>query len=792
MMIPLSRPRSLPIPILTVLVLLLAPAADGAASGTGGLPGVSPYVPPDPQDPLFEPLLYRSFAEPVRAAEAIPPENRWGRGGRLHLAMLIQAGRDREALEVLSENPGLAPPSGGDLFLKGYLRCRLGRREAAARDLDRFLAGCTGDLVPVARALRALVSPPADDDQFRAVMGLLQEDLPVGLRSALEDTLEASVAAMRGRPDVVLELARVLRKVHGGLPSELIQVEEAAALHDTGKDEEARWLLSDLLARLDQRGPALRAVALLDSLFGSTLTFRERVDRAETLLRAEDTERAASGLEDLLERSDVRGGDRERVRLLLAKRLYVEKRYRSAAQRFEALADELEEPRWRGEALLYLARSLVRSHRLDLGLETYVRLAEEHPEHPLAGEALYVAARRFENEDRVPRARELYASYLERFPGGEFAGEAQLALALAAYRSEDLESARRTLVDLFEGADAGLRESAAYWLTRLEKEAGPTGEMERWQAALRERSPRTFYALLIDRESGDADPAPDTSVTGGPRMLQHHAAALASARDRLQRAVRRNTVTGRTGGTLAAGDHRRLRRAIFFLEWGCLDLARGDLEPLERAWARHPDRLASLLDLYASYGLAHRGIRVATRLSYLVPADERQDFRDEIRPFLYPLPFLPTVVDVADREGISPELLLAVMREESWFDATARSRAGARGLMQLMPATGRQLARELELPFEGEETLADPVVNIRLGARYLDRLKNEHNGEDVFALTSYNGGPHRVRRWLRSLDRAGDPALFVDTLEFRETRKYVKKVLRSRWVYHQFLRNSGA
>jgi soluble lytic murein transglycosylase len=141
--------------------------------------------------------------------------------------------------------------------------------------------------------------------------------------------------------------------------------------------------------------------------------------------------------------------------------------------------------------------------------------------------------------------------------------------------------------------------------------------------------------------------------------------------------------------------------------------------------------------------------------------------------------------------GAEPALLLAVARQESQFDPGAVSPAGARGLMQLMPATARAVARELEIAFRPHALLAEPAYNLRLGARYLGR-QLDNFGEPALALAAYNAGPGRVEAWLA---RYGDPrgrgrhALvdWIESIPFRETRNYVQRVLEGAEVYRWLL-----
>jgi soluble lytic murein transglycosylase len=141
---------------------------------------------------------------------------------------------------------------------------------------------------------------------------------------------------------------------------------------------------------------------------------------------------------------------------------------------------------------------------------------------------------------------------------------------------------------------------------------------------------------------------------------------------------------------------------------------------------------------------------------------------------VYPRPFLPGVRALEEQHGLPRGIVYAVMRQESGFDPAVVSPASAVGLMQLMPATARQIAAELSLPFD-EADLTRPDVNLRLGAFYIAKLLRMFQGSVVLAAAAYNAGPRAVSRWLESAPDA-DLDLWVARIPFDETRAYVAHV----------------
>jgi soluble lytic murein transglycosylase len=150
---------------------------------------------------------------------------------------------------------------------------------------------------------------------------------------------------------------------------------------------------------------------------------------------------------------------------------------------------------------------------------------------------------------------------------------------------------------------------------------------------------------------------------------------------------------------------------------------------------------------------------------------------------LYPVPFQNDVMKSA-REAALPYLLAcSVIRQESLWDPQAVSRSGARGLMQLMPATASALARKYKFPFTPPECYADPAWNTRAGCVYLRQLMDRYRGRLDLALAAYNAGPGRVNEWLARPGCPKDPDLFVESIPFKETRSYVRRILLNCWEY---------
>ena len=185
--------------------------------------------------------------------------------------------------------------------------------------------------------------------------------------------------------------------------------------------------------------------------------------------------------------------------------------------------------------------------------------------------------------------------------------------------------------------------------------------------------------------------------------------------------------------------------------------------------------LAAAAELALRNGWRFEAIRAAARAGAL----DRLDLR-------FPVVWEEEATAAAREHGIDPAWVLATIRMESAFRPRARSPAGALGLMQIMPATGRRIARAEGVRYSGARTLLDPEKNIRLGAAYLRQLLDRLHGHPALVSAGYNAGPNRARRWL-ARGEGMEPDLWVELVPYRETRQYVKRVLEYRIVYRRLL-----
>ena len=148
----------------------------------------------------------------------------------------------------------------------------------------------------------------------------------------------------------------------------------------------------------------------------------------------------------------------------------------------------------------------------------------------------------------------------------------------------------------------------------------------------------------------------------------------------------------------------------------------------------------------------------------------------------FPQPYASLFRSQAQKQGLDLSFPIAIARQESAFLSSARSHAGARGLMQLMPATAKQTAKRHQVSYKTISELNNPMTNVTLGSAYLSDMMKKFDQNPAYAAAAYNAGPHRVTRWLK--ERGHLPLdVWIETIPFSETRKYVQNVLAYRVIY---------
>ena len=685
---------------------------------------------------------------------------------------------------LLARRPWLdAHAQGRGRELLGRSRLELGRWEAAARDLARYLevAPDAGDrergLVELRRA-RAL----AEAGNTAAAMEAY--DRALGHLPQLEDWIlltAAGVAADAGDSAGVarrLEAApadlvrargwrlrvRALRQA-GALAEAARVAERAAGELDGAAQRAAAWALTGDL-RLEQADTAgareayRRAMAAapgdaagvagargISALPGVTAADQLQVGRI--YLRHGNRQRGVAALGAYLEAGGGTPAERQELRFEVARALFEAGDYPAAERALLALAGEQGIPARVGAEALYLAgRAQYRRGQGEAGQRTLLSIARRFPGENAAAKGLYLVGDLSHDAGQTTRARELYRSAVETVPDLYESGLAMMRLGGMAFLDGDHREAVRLYEDYLRSFPDGRRaEQALYWAARAYQALGEEDAAREKLEALRARDPISWYGLRA------ADLLEDGfwgfPVEAEPAERQEAAERVARAMDRLDLLA----ALGRDD----AVDHEigRVRRAF------------ADEDGFDYALAE---------------ALNERGHTLtAIRMGWEIREREGA-WNPRLLRIVYPFPFRDMILAEARERELDPWLVAGLIRRESIFKADIRSPAGAVGLMQVMPPTGTSLARQAGVrPFR-EALLEQPDINLHLGTLYLRELMDRYDGRLVPVLAAYNAGPNRVTRW-REFPEYAEEELFAERIPYAETRDYVKIVQAHARIY---------
>jgi soluble lytic murein transglycosylase len=224
-----------------------------------------------------------------------------------------------------------------------------------------------------------------------------------------------------------------------------------------------------------------------------------------------------------------------------------------------------------------------------------------------------------------------------------------------------------------------------------------------------------------------------------------------------------------------------LRRIQILLEAGLDERAAVEIQPLAGGSADAATRVV-LAQLLVEAGRFHLAQRLVLERDAETLARRPAQGEEALWWMAWPTAYDATVERAARAHGVEPALVYAIMREESGYQPDAVSVVGARGLTQIMPDTGRRLARDLGAAAFDPAELFVPERNLELGAFYLSQLVDRFDGRLSAAIASYNAGPEAVARWLAA-DAGREDDEWVESIPYDQTRSYVKRVLRSVHVY---------
>lgn len=666
------------------------------------------------------------------------------------------SGEDDAALESAEGHP----PSRTEeyLLLAAHLEGRADALEALRQGLDQAALGnaaAARDLFGAAAArfpgvgdwaaVLAADATAAEGDTA-AVRALLAEAEPELVR---EWGWRAVVRARRVAGDRTGAIAAAVQAA-GDLPTAGLRAEawsRAAALRLAAADSAgARETLVTAVEADPLSEHALSAGRTLSEMPNPSA--REQRAVARLYLRHGNLGRGLAAADAYLQTGQGTAEERAEVALATGMALFRAGRTAEVARRMYALAEDRATPSTAAaDALLLAGRARFREGQRSSAIETFERLADRFPQGATTAHALFILADLAHDDGRLDAARTHYRRALSAAPGSEYGAESAMRLGSMALIGGDPQRAAQVFETLRVAlADPPTRQRAAYWSGRAHQEAGRDSvARDRFDEALR-LDPASWYGL---------------------RSADHLSEGSWGA------ALSPSPPTDETTDLAVRG---ALHRLDLLEDLGTSHLVAFETERVRRHFARSGSGLYALAEALHERGRTFPGVSVGREIQR-----SGHPWSERLLRIIYPFPYRETILAEAEARGVDPFLLAGLIRQESMFDPSARSPAGAVGLMQVMPRTARALASRVGAGAITDAMLQQPDLNVRLGVLYVSDLMGRYD-RAVDMLAAYNAGAGRLAGW-RRLPEHRDAELFAERIPYQETREYVKVVQQNARLY---------
>jgi soluble lytic murein transglycosylase len=493
---------------------------------------------------------------------------------------------------------------------------------------------------------------------------------------------------------------------------------------------------------------------------------RAMLQRAAELLKTRNSE--AARIEYIAAIPQLAGLERDLAQVRLGEVDYLNNKAQAALQYLSSL--KVDENEADAERLNYVIRSARKLDRKADVKDALAHLDQQHAGSTWRMDSLIQVADQARTENDSATYLPLYKACAAGFPNEERSAWCAWRVTYESYRTDaaDTEEVLRKYIQTYPASNDV--NNALYFLGRFEERKNQLPVARACYQELIARFPNTYFAVVA--RSRMKDPGMDKAVADSATLA-------------FLRGVAWPPRAEFPSFTPGANEQKRLNRAHLLELTGLTDLAEREL----KFGATHDEEQQNVYAYYLAQSASQRNapdqaIRYikAYAPSYLfMPLDQAPA---SFWKLAFPFPFRPSIDSHSRAQSLDPFLVAALIRQESEFNQTVISRANAYGLMQVLPANGRQLAKHFGVRRLSSSQLLTADRNVQLGTYYFRNLMSSYEGQVELALASYNAGPSRANLW-RTWGPFREQAEFVEAVPFHETRGYIQIVLRNADVYEK-------
>ncbi|RMH69698.1 MAG: outer membrane protein assembly factor BamD [Gemmatimonadetes bacterium] len=415
----------------------------------------------------------------------------------------------------------------------------------------------------------------------------------------------------------------------------------------------------------------------------------------------------------------------------------------------------------------------------DLALEHYQHFIKNHPGHwRNVNDAYYEIGRIYERQHQLKPAIRTYETLYKRNPGRKYGSLALWRMVMGYYKLGDYANsiqACQRMIRNYRGENYAAQ--ATYWIGKnYQKMGNQFAASEAFQKVI-EDYPDTYYARRAQAQLGQVDWNQFVDMEIPYLDEQAKTAEDSTTQERLSLI----SPVLRIDEIRASNVH--LQKGELLLDLGLYEEAYTEFQTVEDESGNNLHFLYALAKAYDEIQFHDHARRCAEDIARQL----KRDIPRGIERLRLPICYAPIVQREARLRKVDPLLICALIRQESAYNPRATSPANARGLMQIIPPTARQIVRELDIPQFEIEDLYLPENSIHFGTYYFSQQLHRFDNQPEVALAAYNGGPGNAAHWLSS-NTSGDIDEFVEDIKFSETRNYVKIVMNNYWKYIELYR----
>ncbi len=431
------------------------------------------------------------------------------------------------------------------------------------------------------------------------------------------------------------------------------------------------------------------------------------------------------------------------------------------------------------------------------------RIIKDYAETPWSDEAYYIIGRIDQDEKAYKEATKWYRDLYRTYPYSKFAEESLWRAGWSHYLDQQYAQAEQMFLEGNIAFPTGFySDDNLYWQGRaLEKQ-------KKWQAAIKtyrqlvKASPDTYYGILAQKRlyAFNVTAEVEQKNTNNPLAPPELSLLLQDLKQVVQPAIYDEIVlhVNKAFELQGAQLQKYAAKEVEWIESLCSEvhsLLSTTVSEEKSKSASHlsPQLLVTyfLSRLYAFTEEYLKAIQFVSKIESVLEQSNELSFPYPLETLKYPLAYWEIIKKQAEKNKLDPFLVAAVIRQESAYDPEALSYADARGLMQIIPGTGRRVAKEVGLKNFRTSQLYDPETNIVLGTRHLADLLEKFDGNLYRALAAYNAGLEATNKWWPEKGM-GDQEVVVENITYRDTRNYIKHVLRNQHQYRRIYGEYGS